>query len=105
VPLQAQVRDVAAQVGEVIAGRAKDAEVAEALRALERDMELLKRRVTGSLVAALGADGAALAGAARQEDLDVWPRSPWPDSCGQSMQCPVRPPGPGALDTVLSPAV
>jgi hypothetical protein len=73
--LQGQVADVAAQVEDIVASRAKDAEIAEALRAMESDIELLKRRISGSLAAALGADGAALAGAARQDDLDVRLRS------------------------------
>lgn len=44
-------------------------EVRAAVLALERDIEVLKKRMAGSLVAALGADSAALAGAARQADL------------------------------------
>jgi hypothetical protein len=45
------------------------AATATALRLLERDTEMLKKKLTSGLLAALGADGAALAGAARQSDL------------------------------------
>lgn len=44
-------------------------DVRTAVLALERDIEVLKKRMAGSLVAALGADSAALAGAARQADV------------------------------------
>ena len=51
------------------AARIGDAELQTALRTLERDTELLKRKLSGGLLSALGVDGAALAGAARQSDL------------------------------------
>lgn len=44
-------------------------ELQQALRLLERDTEMIKKKLTGGLLAALGADAAALAGAARQSDL------------------------------------
>jgi hypothetical protein len=44
-------------------------ELHQALRLLERDTEMIKKKLTGGLLAALGADAAALAGAARQSDL------------------------------------
>eukprot|EP00892_Ulva_mutabilis_P012383 jgi/Ulvmu1/9517/UM053_0005.1 len=44
-------------------------EVRAAVLALERDVEVVKKRLSGSLAAALGVDAAALAGAARQSDV------------------------------------
>lgn len=44
-------------------------EVRAVVLALERDVEVLKKRMSGSLAAALGVDAAALAGAARQSDV------------------------------------
>jgi hypothetical protein len=44
-------------------------EMAESLKLLERDLEMVKRKLSGGFAAALGADPQALTGAARQVDL------------------------------------
>ena len=51
-----------------LAGR-QPTELQQAVRLLERDTEVIKKKLSGGLLAALGADAAALAGAARQADL------------------------------------
>jgi hypothetical protein len=51
------------------AASAANGELRDALLALERDLEVLKKKVNGGLLAALGADAPSLAGAARQADV------------------------------------
>ncbi|NJR41798.1 MAG: hypothetical protein HC767_03180 [Akkermansiaceae bacterium] len=52
-----------------MAASAANGELQDALLALERDLEVVKKKVNGGLLACLGADAPSLTGMARQQDL------------------------------------
>lgn len=52
-----------------LAAAAANGELRDALLALERDLEVVKKKVNGGLLSCIGADAPSLAGVARQADL------------------------------------
>ena len=52
-----------------MAAAAANGELRDAILALERDLEVVKKKLNGGLLACLGADAPSVAGMARQQDL------------------------------------
>ena len=52
-----------------MAAAAANGELRDSILALERDLEVVKKKLSGGLLACLGADAPSVAGMARQQDL------------------------------------
>lgn len=52
-----------------LAASAANGELRDSLLALERDLEVVKKKLNGGLLACIGADAPSVAGMARQQDL------------------------------------